>query len=319
MLAVAILHGTASAHLGERVFPIYELPSSDLPDLHDGTLEDWDEVLVPSLDVSDFRGLYIDGEDGGPVDRERIAFEVYLAWHYPSQRIFVGINRFDGMYTQQLPPEPPPVQVKHEVYDGECCWQHDHVDLVIDGDHGGEACAEEWNPTADEFARASTVANRQCQRYTAVPESAGERTIRAFTIGPSWAFLPPYTDAGGFRFGESPSLSGYEIALTSWDELQEDFSGSVRSRLEAGRIVGLCIGIWDIDELKWPRYVQTGEQPKPWSLYAAGGCDPYDNTRSVDAQLVPCTEGDCSGGSPVPEPSAVTTDAWGRIKAAFTR
>ena len=36
----------ASAHQGPIVFQIYELPTADLPDLHDGTLEDWDDVLL---------------------------------------------------------------------------------------------------------------------------------------------------------------------------------------------------------------------------------------------------------------------------------
>ena len=54
ILTVA-LAGAASAHVGDIVYPIYELPTSDLPDLHDGTLDDWEEVLPSaSLDHNDF-------------------------------------------------------------------------------------------------------------------------------------------------------------------------------------------------------------------------------------------------------------------------
>lgn len=37
--------GGLQAHVGGTVYSIYELPTSSLPDLHDGTLEDWEEVL----------------------------------------------------------------------------------------------------------------------------------------------------------------------------------------------------------------------------------------------------------------------------------
>lgn len=306
----------AGAHVGDLVFPIYELPSSDLPDLHDGSVEDWEEVLPGvSLDHRDFHAVYIDGEQGGYVDQGVIAFDIYLAWHYASQRIFVGVRRYDAVYTFRLPREPPPVQMKlMEFGDEDCCWEHDHVDVVVDGDHGGEACADNWNPRAAQFEKARRVSNRECQRYTAVPEAEGDRRIRAFTIGPVWAFDPPYTDAGGYRFGESPSLSGYEIAVTPWDELQDDPASSVRSRLEPENVVGLCIGIWDIDEIEWPKF--AGELAVPVSLYTSSGCDPFDNTNSADAQLIPCTMGDCSQG-PSSASSLVRMDSWGRIKASF--
>lgn len=39
--------GTAETlwSVGEAVYPIYELAPSQLPNLHDGTLEEWDEAL----------------------------------------------------------------------------------------------------------------------------------------------------------------------------------------------------------------------------------------------------------------------------------
>ena len=46
LLPVLLLTATIShAHVGDIVFPIYVLPTSDLPDLHDGSLEDWDDAL----------------------------------------------------------------------------------------------------------------------------------------------------------------------------------------------------------------------------------------------------------------------------------
>ena len=40
------------AHWGDLVFPIYEIPTVDLPDVHDGTLEDWEDI-VPGASVTD--------------------------------------------------------------------------------------------------------------------------------------------------------------------------------------------------------------------------------------------------------------------------
>ena len=56
-LAAAFVFGmtsATSAHIGGLVFPIYEVPTSDLPDLRDGTLEDWEDV---AWRLSDTRSL----------------------------------------------------------------------------------------------------------------------------------------------------------------------------------------------------------------------------------------------------------------------
>ena len=72
----------AYAHLGQVVYPIYELSTRDLPDLHDGSLEDWEAVLPSaSLTHSDFVRDY-----GRPVDPSSLAFRVFLAWHDASHR-----------------------------------------------------------------------------------------------------------------------------------------------------------------------------------------------------------------------------------------
>ena len=59
----------SSAHIGGAVYPIYELPSEDLPDLNDATLEDWEDVLVgTSLDQNDFQPLNV--ADGAGINTE---------------------------------------------------------------------------------------------------------------------------------------------------------------------------------------------------------------------------------------------------------
>ena len=99
LLPVLLLSSTVShAHLGDIIYPIYELPTSDLPDLHDGTLEDWEEsVPGSSLDHTYF--VPVGGD--GIVDPEDLAVRFFLAWHYATGRIYVGAERIDDVY---LPP-----------------------------------------------------------------------------------------------------------------------------------------------------------------------------------------------------------------------
>ena len=43
---LAIITQTASAHVGGgQLFPIFELSTDELPDINDGSLDDWEEVL----------------------------------------------------------------------------------------------------------------------------------------------------------------------------------------------------------------------------------------------------------------------------------
>ena len=45
------------------IYPIWELPTRDLPDLHDGSLDDWESALPnASLNQSDF--VYYVTSDG---------------------------------------------------------------------------------------------------------------------------------------------------------------------------------------------------------------------------------------------------------------
>ncbi len=82
LLMLVALNGSVGAHVGDIIYPIYELPTSDLPDLHDGTLEDWEEALPnSSLDLRDFTEMV-----GGPAQElEDFAFRIFLAWHNRTQ------------------------------------------------------------------------------------------------------------------------------------------------------------------------------------------------------------------------------------------
>ena len=224
------------AHVGDRVFPIYELPSSDLPDLHDGTLDDWEDVLTASLDHRDFAVRYDKGQaDNRPVAEEEIAFQVFLAWHHTSQRVFVAVERFDATHSFRLPPEPHGMGRGQETHNQECCGVWDHIGLWVDGDHSGGKCNHP-RPISASREQQMAVDNVGCQHYEIVPEADGARRIQLRSFAPLWAGDPPFMDADCFRHGESSSLSGYEFYVSPFDELWYDLSDScsVPQKLDRG-------------------------------------------------------------------------------------
>ena len=98
LLPVLLLAATVShAHLGDIIYPIYELPTADLPDLHDGTLEDWEAVL-PNSSLTHNDAVSTDYETGRGVDPADLSFRVFLAWHHASQQIYVAVERLDDVY-----------------------------------------------------------------------------------------------------------------------------------------------------------------------------------------------------------------------------
>jgi hypothetical protein len=95
-LLVALLPSPARAHWGERVFPVYELPTSALPDLHDGSLADWEEVLPGhSIDSREFWPPFALDYILDPAD---LSFRIWLAWNNASQRLYVAIESVDDLY-----------------------------------------------------------------------------------------------------------------------------------------------------------------------------------------------------------------------------
>jgi len=209
-LLVVVLMGAARAHLGEIVYPIYELPTSDLPDLHDGTLEDWEEVLPnASLNHNDF----IRDNSGitGTVDPEDLAFRVFLAWHSASQRIYMGVERIDDVYLD------PSVG---------CCGEGS-TQLMIDGDHSG---GKFWFLELEGYSREESMRlhESQAQTFSVRPEGAGDRLLYSSPAA-LWTVDSPWADAGGFQQGEGPNYSAVEFAVTAWDHLLSDSDVANRS------------------------------------------------------------------------------------------
>lgn len=291
---VVALCGVVSAHIGTTIYPMYELPTSDLPDLRDGTLEDWEDVLPgASLDHNEFAPLNV--SDGAGINPADLAYRAFFAWNSAGSHIYGAIERVDDVYINT-----------YEGGDLLGLWRFDSIEFMIDGDHTGGA----YNGfSADEYSaeELKLLSNWQAQQWVAVAESPDGRTMGYQGNGQGWVSLPPYADAGGFSVGEAPNTSVIEFYLTPWDEC--NWQGpelSKRSLLEAGRIVGFQISVPDFDTEAgaYHGFHTLSGQPNTWRLAE----------NFVDGELIGCDTGDCGSAA---VPTAVKADSWGRIKASF--
>ncbi len=287
----------ASAHVGDREFPIFELPTVDLPDIYDGSMDDWNDVLPGiSFDHNDFAPLDIG--DGAGIDPSDLAYRVFLAWHDAGNLIYVAIERVDDAYVNS--------------YDGgdpSRLFEHDGIEFMIDGDHSGGRYNRFRGVEEDQRKH---LTNSQAQQYFAIAESPDNQTLGYAGAGNDWVVFPPYADGGGFNDGgESPNSSIIEMYVTPWDQL--DWRGpesSVASDLTAGSIVGLQISVPDFDRGCWSC---VGNPYHGFHTLSGVEGTYFEADRFVDAELVPCNTGDCS----MAPKTVVQTDTWARIKASF--
>lgn len=291
---VVALAGVATAHIGTTVFPMYELPTSDLPDIRDGSLQDWEDVLPgASLDQNSFAPLNV--ADGAGINPADLAYRVFFAWHSAGQHLFTAIERVDDVYVNT-----------YEGGDLINLWRFDSVEFMVDGDHTGGAyngfSADEYN--AEEL---KLLSNYQGQQYVAIAVAPDGINVGYQGNGQGWVPRPPWADAGGFAIGEAPSTSVIEMYVTPWDEC--DWRGpeySKRSTMAAGKIIGFQLSVPDFDTEAgaYHGFHTLSGQANTWRLAE----------NFVDGQLISCDTGDCGSA---PDPTAVQEDSWGRIKATF--
>jgi hypothetical protein len=292
---VVALCGVVSAHIGTTIFPMYELPTADLPDLRDGTLEDWEDVLPgASLDHNSFAPLNV--ADGSGINPADLAYRTFMAWHSAGNHIYAAIERVDDVYINT-----------YEGGDLTGLWRFDSIEFMVDGDHSGGSYngARLGEGLSDEELK--LLSNFQAQQWVAVAESPDGRTMGYQGNGQAWVALPPYADAGGFSVGEAPNTSVIEFYITPWDEC--NWQGpelSKRSVLEAGKIIGFQFSIPDFDTEAgaYHGFHTLSGQPNTWR----------EADNFVDGELIPCDVGDCGAAA---VPTAVKADSWGRIKASF--
>ena len=220
------------------VIEIPEILTTDLPDLSDGSLDDWKRLFSePAFTQADLWQLGAEGNQR-PIPPD-LRCDIYLGWNRDEQRIYAAIDRYDDVYKN--------------IYAGGnllAAWVDDGMDFYVDGDHSGGLfhwSAGEGPTDPEERTR---LINSQAQGYLAVATSPDEQILGsgASLAGADWVPLPPYADAGGFENEETPHHSGIEMAVTAWDSL--DWQGpesSIPSTLTPGKIIGFQVVVRDHD------------------------------------------------------------------------
>lgn len=295
-LWVAAASQDARAHVGDRAYTIHALRDEELPDLHDGSLEDWLAVFPePTLTGEDLSSTTpLAGSDSG----SEIAVSVYLGWSASRNRIYAAIEYISEECGGQD--------------DGERCA--DSVEFMVDGDHSGgryygfaalgdcdltpgDAAADgQLDPWEADCLKELYHNNRQAQLYRAVAEPAGQVI---YVDQSQWVRSPTYTDAGGFLEG-GRCRTVVELMVTPYDSL--DFRGagySLESGLAAGKIIGLQVTVPGLLDAR------AGCNVVPHNV-GGEGMAPYSADKFADFLLVGPRER-----------TAVAVGVWGCIKASF--
>ena len=226
-LAAILAAPAAHAHVGDQIYPFFELLDEDLDriDLTDGSVEDWLEVIgEPSLTASDFLWL------NNPYDPSELDFRMWLAWHQGSSTLWIAMERFDDLY--------------FNLYDADKPWEMQLWDsslrFKVDGDHtGGEySYFLGWN-CAGCSPEQVLESHRQAQEWMAIAETPDGEHL--FHIGASeWVASGAVRRSGRRRHRPEPGDLGHRA---QGDRLRRPH---LRRR---GRLRGLPAPPWQDDRV----------------------------------------------------------------------
>ena len=281
----------AHAHIGDQIYPIFELLDEDLDriDLTDGSVEDWLDVLgEPSLTATDF--YFPDRYDPSSVDNR-----FWLGWHRRSGTLWVAMERFDDIYHNNFAGE-----VNESGLSTMNRWDSSFT-FMVDGDHsGGRYLFEEETKVQN---------NRQAQHWMAIAETAEGRQL-AYDGASEWAVREPYAAAGGGVLGVTPVTTVTELKVTPFDDLvYDDEAASKASILYPGKVIGFTIHTIDNDATEYP----DGLGPADLQWLGDRGAAVRFADLFVDGLLVGAGE----DPSRYDDVSAVEPSSWARIKAAL--
>ena len=279
----------ASAHIGEQVYLLFELPEADLADidLRDASITDWEDVIGdPSLVATDFFADPTVGE-GAQYDPADLDYRIWLGWNGNAGTIWLGMERIDNTYINE-----------YAGGDLGSLWRQDSIEFMLDGDHSGGdytgSADENWTDEEKDLNN-----NRTAQQYVAIGDTPDGRHVGYLGKGTEWVNSLPYADGGGGSVGDGPTVTALEFFVTPFDDLiWNSPDDSVPSPLFDGKVIGFQISIpdMDIEPSNYRAFHTLSGQAATWR-YAE---------RFSDGRLVG------SGDATV---EAETS--WGRIKAAF--
>lgn len=295
VLALALILGLAtgaSAHIGETIYLMFEIPDADVADidLKDGSVDDWlDVVGDPTVVATDFIADPGVG-DGAPYDPADMDYQIWFGWNETTSTLWGAMERTDDVYINEYAGGNV-----GELWKWDSC-----IEFMLDGDHTGGPYAGAGNCEGCDEEQMNLFNNSQAQQFTAIGEAPDGKTVGYQGMAQEWFLELPYTDGGGSATGTAPVLSVTEFMVTPMDRLlYNDPEGSQASRMETNRIIGFQISVpdWDVAGTYHAFHTLTG-QAATWQ-YAE---------RFADGRLV--------GGSG--NGTAVEENSWGRIKASFS-
>ncbi len=297
--AVAFLSGVLMgmvdmgwAHVGDQVFPLFELTDEDLEiiDLKDGHVEDWEEVigeptLTPDHFTTEKNLVFSAGIEYDPADLD---YRIWMGWHDPTDRIYVGAQFIDDVYINEYEPGTN--------YMG----NHDCIQFLVDGDHGGEPYITGTAEEAEELG--NPLPFQYTQAYDAIARTPDGHHVSNWDREMDWTASLPYADGGGMVYGEQPTISVIEFYITPFDHLIPNSpKDSQRSDLFRDKVIGFAFILPDVDsEPKKYESLHILSDPL-WDMILFGGA------RFVDGVLV---------GSH--EDTAIHDITWARIKASLS-
>ncbi len=204
LLTLAALLGHAPgahAHIGDEIYPFFEILDEDLGriDLTDGSVDDWLEVVgEPSLTAIDFYEEY---------DPSDLDFRIWLAWHQSSGTLWIAMERFDDLYFDLYDGDE-----HHPLFPGERPFLAQYWDsgfgFGVDGDHsGGRYWFSLHNCEECTVEESTLLNNRHAQEWRAITETPDGEHL--FHVGPAsgWAGsrTPPRGAASSARARRSRS------------------------------------------------------------------------------------------------------------------
>ena len=196
-LAMGLILGLtsgASAHIGEQVYLLFELPEADLADidLRDASIADWEDVVGDAqLVTTDFFQDPTVG-DGAQYDPADLDYRIWLAWNGNAGTIWMGMERIDNIYINE-----------YAGGDLGSLWRQDAIEFMLDGDHtGGDytgSADENWTDEEKDLNN-----NRTAQQYVAIGDTPDGRHVGYLGKGTEWVNALPYADGGGGSTGDGP-------------------------------------------------------------------------------------------------------------------
>ena len=289
LILAFVLASSAHAHIGEKVYLIFEIPDADLGDidLFDADISDWEDVMgVASLTPEDFfpDPTVGDGASYNPADMD---YRIWLGWNETNNRLYLAAERIDDIYINEYSGGAPAT-----------VWQYDSVEFMVDGDHSGGQYNFNNDETMTDEEKARNQ-NAQAQKWNAIFDAPDGR-ILGYPGRAAWLNSPPLSGGGGGSAGGGPTISVLEIYVTPYDDIIFcDQAGSVATDLEAGNIIGLQIAMPDFDT--------APQEYRGYHTLSGQAATFRFADRFVDAQLVGADDA-----------TSVADLSWARIKASFS-